>query len=64
MPYHVKEKDKQILNKEMKRLCHLGVLKEGFSAYSSPVMLIRKLIKDKRCVSDLRCVNTRISKMN
>ena len=38
--YHVREEDKRILDKEMKRLCYLGILKEGFSAYSSPVMLI------------------------
>ena len=34
--------DKAILNKEMKRLCYLGILKEGFSAYSRPVMLINR----------------------
>ena len=28
--YHVKQEDKQILDKEMKRIYHLGVLKEGF----------------------------------
>ena len=28
-PYHVKEEDKKILDKEMKRLCYLGILKEG-----------------------------------
>ena len=39
-PYHVREEDKAIINKEMKRLCYMGILKEGFSAYSSPVMLI------------------------
>ena len=38
-PIHAKEEDKAILDKEMKRLCYLGILK-GFSAYSSPVMLI------------------------
>ena len=27
-PYHVKEKDKKILDKEMKRLCYLEILKE------------------------------------
>ena len=32
-PYHVREEDKRILDKEMKRLCYLGILKEGFSAY-------------------------------
>ena len=28
--YHVREEDKRILEKEMKRLCYLGILKEGF----------------------------------
>ena len=36
-PYHSKEEDKHTLDKEMKRLCYLGILKEGFLAYSSPV---------------------------
>ena len=40
-------------------------LREGFSAYSSPVMLIiRKLTKDKRVVTDLRHLNVRIAKNN
>ena len=29
-PYHVKEEDKALIDKEMKRLCYLGILKEGF----------------------------------
>ena len=37
-PYHVKEEDEAILNKGMKKLCYLGIVKEGFSSYSSPVM--------------------------
>ena len=64
-PYHVKEEDKKILDKEMKRLCYLGILKEGFSAYSCPVMLIsRKVTQDKRIVTDFRLFNTRIAKNN
>ena len=43
-PFHAKEEDKPILDKEMKRLCYLGILKEGFSAYSSPVMLISQKV--------------------
>ena len=39
-PYHVKEEDRAVLDKEMRWLCYLGILKEGFSAYLSPVMLI------------------------
>ena len=35
-PYHVKEDDEIILDKEMKRLCYLGILKEGiFSIFKS-----------------------------
>ena len=53
------------MDKEMKRLCYMGILKEGFSAYSSPVMLIsRKLTKDKRVVTDFRHLNVRIAKNN
>ena len=47
----------------MKWLCYLGILKEGFSAYSSPVMLIsRKVSKYRRVVRDLRHFNVRIPK--
>ena len=47
----------------MKHLCFLGIVKEGFSAYSSPVMLIsRKLTKDKRVVTDFRHLNVRTAK--
>ena len=49
----------------MKRLCYMGILKEGFLAYSSLVMLIsRKLTKDKRVVTDFRHLNVRIAKKN
>ena len=62
--YHVKE-DKKILEREMKRLCYLGILKEGFLAYLSPVMLIsRKVTQDKRVVTDFRHLNTRSARNN
>ena len=49
--YDVREEDKRILDKEMNRPCYLGILKEGFSAYSSPVILIsRKVTQVKRVV--------------
>ena len=49
----------------MKRLCYLGILKEGFSHYSIPVMFIsKKLTKDKRVVTDIRHLNARIAKNN
>ena len=62
-PYHAKEEDKNTLNKEMKRLCYLGILKEGLSAHSSPVTLInRKVTQDKRVVTDFRHLNMYIAK--
>ena len=64
-PYHVKEEDRTVLDKEMRRLCYLGILKEGFSAYLSPVMLTsRKMTSDKRIVTDFRHLNMRIAKNN
>ena len=63
-PFHAKEEGKVILDKEMKR-CYLGILKESFSAYSSPVMLIsRKMTQDKRAVTDFRHLNLHIAKNN
>ena len=64
-PSHAREEDKAIFDKEMKRLCYLGILKEGFSAYSSPVMLIsRKMKQDKRVVTAFRHLNMRIAENN
>ena len=64
-PYHIREEDKKVIDKEMKCLCYLGILKEGFSLYSSPVMLIsQKVTQDKRVVTDFRHLNVRIEKNN
>ena len=61
----MREEDKAVIDKKLKRLCYMGILKEGFSAYSSPVMLIsRKLTKDKRVVTDFRHLNVGIAKNN
>ena len=49
----------------MKRLSYVGIVKEGFSAYLSPVMLIsRKGTKDKRAVTDFGHLNVRLAKNN
>ena len=29
-PYHVREEDKVVIDKEMKRLCYMGILKKDF----------------------------------
>ena len=59
------KEDKKVIDKELKCLCYLGILKEGFSPYSSLVMLIsQKLNQDKRVVMDFRHLNVRIAKNN
>ena len=64
-PYHIREEDKKVIDKEIKHLCYLGILKEGFSPYCSLVMLIsRKVMQDKRVVTDFRHLNVRIVKNN
>ena len=47
----------------MKSLCYLGILKEGFSLYLIPVMLISgKSMQDKGVVTDFRHLNVRVAK--
>ena len=49
----------------MKRLCYFGILKEGLSAYSSPVMLkSRKVTQENRVVTDFGHLNMGIAKNN
>ena len=49
----------------MKWLCNLGILKGGFSACSSLVMLIsRNVTKGKRLVTDFRHLNKMIAQNN
>ena len=64
-PYHIREEHKKVIDKQMKCLCYLGILKEGFSPYSSPVMLSsQKVTQDKRVVTYFRHLNVRIGKNN
>ena len=56
---------KTLIDKEMRCLCYLGILKEGFSAFCNPVMLIsRKVTQDKRLVTDFGHLKMRIAKGN
>ena len=61
-PYQVREEDKAFIDKEMKWLCYMGILKERCMTYSGPLMLIsRKLTKDKRVVTDFRHLSVSIA---
>ena len=47
----LREEDKKVIDKDMKHLCNLGILKEGISPYSSPVMLFSwKVMQGRRVV--------------
>ena len=60
-PFPIKESDKDIVDKEMRKGCLLGILKKGMSSYSSPIMLIpRKLSGIPRIVTDFRHLNSRL----
>ena len=50
--YHVREEDKKVIDKEIKQLCYLGILKEGILLYSSPVMLISRKLTRRQKSSD------------
>ena len=51
------------IDNEMKQLCYLGILNEGFSAYSRLDMLIStKVTQDIRVVTNFRHLNVRIAK--
>ena len=49
----------------MKRLCYLGVLKEGlFSIFKSVMLISKKVTQIKRLVTVFRHLNVRIAKNN
>ena len=64
-PFPINEKDKPIMDWQMERLVHLGILSKNSISHTSPVMLItRKLTNDKRPIVDFRLLNTRILRRN
>ena len=60
-PFPCSESDKDIIDKEMRKGCLLGILKKGMSSYSSPIMLIpRKHGGIPRIVTNFRHLNSRL----
>ena len=41
-PYPVREEQKKVIQKEMDRLEHLGIIQKGLTSYSSPVVLVKQ----------------------
>ena len=60
-PFPIKEGEKDLIDKEMRKGVLLGILKKGMSSYSSPIMLIpRKQGGIPRIVTDFRHLNSRL----
>ena len=60
-PFPIKESEKEVVDKDMRKGCLLGILKKGISSYNSPIMLIpRKLTGIPRIVTDFRHLNSRL----
>ena len=41
-PYPMHEEQKKVIQKEMDRLEHLGIIQKGLTSYSSPVVLVKQ----------------------
>ena len=41
-PYPMREEQKKVIQKEMDRLEHLGIIRKGLTSYSSPVVLVKR----------------------
>lgn len=64
-PYTVSEDEKKVIDRELEKLVKMGILQQGVTSCSSPVMLVgKKGTNDKRVVSDLRFLNGRMRKQN
>ena len=60
-PFPIKEGEKDLIDKEMRKGCLLGILTKDMTSYSSPIMLIpRKQGGIPRIVTDFRHLNTRL----
>ncbi len=62
-PFTCKEQ-KKYLDKEMKKGCMLGILKQAMSAWNSPMMLIPRKTGLPRIVTDFQFLNSRLVRIN
>lgn len=64
-PYPTSAQDRKVIDDELTKLVKLGILKEGHTSYTSPVMLVpKKDSQEKRVVTDFRYLNKRVRKYN
>ena len=64
-PYPMREEQKKVLQNEMDRLEHLGIIQKGLTSYSSPVVLVKQKNKNLYQVcSDFHILNEKLVKIN
>ena len=61
----MREGQKKVIQKEMDRLEHLGIIQKGLTGYSSPVVLVKwKNLNLYRVCSDFHILNEKLVKIN
>ena len=64
-PYPMREEQKKVIQKEMNRLEHLGIIHKGLTGYSSPVVLVKRKNQNLyRVCSDFSILNEKLVKIN
>ena len=64
-PYPMREEQKKVIQKEMDRLEHLGIIRKGLTGYSSLVVLVKWKIQNLYQVcSDFHILNEKLVKIN
>ena len=64
-PYPIREEQKKVIQKEMDRLKHLGIIHKGLTGYSSPVVLVKwKNQNLYQVCSDFCILNENLVKIN
>ena len=57
-PYPMREEQKRVVQKEMDRLEHLGIIRKGLTGYSSLVVLVKRKNQNLyRVCSDFQILN-------
>ena len=63
-PFPIKEEEKIIVDREMRKECLLGILRKGLSSYSSPIMLIPRKLSGIPCIiTDFGHLNSKTCKV-
>ena len=64
-PYPMREEQKKVIQKEMDRLKHLGIICKGLTSYSSPVVLVKRKNQNLyRVCSNFCILNEKLVKIN